>query len=94
MSDASWEGARRPWGGSQRGYSVRSGQPTVLGHTLRGWLGRDPSTRAVEWAEGGSSEEAPLPVFLFPRSPPLRRVKLAPFGGILTVIATAIQALL
>ena len=90
MSDASWEGARRPWGGSQRGYSVRSGQPTVLGHTLRGWLGRDPRTRTTELREGGSSEEAPWSVFLFPLSPSIVEGKLAPFGGILTVIATAI----
>ena len=66
---ASWEGTRRPWGGSQRGYSVRSGQPTVLGHNLRVWLGRDPRTRTTELREGGSSEEAPSPVFLFPLSP-------------------------
>ena len=69
MSDASWEGTRRPWGGSQRGYSVRSGQPTVLGHNLRVWLGRDPRTRTTELREGGSSEEAPVVNVSFPAFP-------------------------
>ena len=69
MSDASWEGTRRPWGGSQRGYSVRSGQPTVLGHTLRGWLGRDPSTRVTEWREGWLPGRGPVTSVSFPAFP-------------------------